>query len=282
MKLPQPAKPEQQRIAEILDDLDRAIRASEQVITKLEMLKRGLLHDLLTRGVDENGAVRRQNHLTQFKPSEVGQIPAEWDCIPLARAMRSSPQNGLYKPASAYQDLGAPIVRIDGFYDGSLQPASTFKRVKVSTSELDTYRLHVGDVLVNRVNSLEYVGKTAYIPDLTEPTIFESNIMRLSLNQEILDSCFATLWMCSPMVRAHFHRRAKSAISQASINQTDVGSVPVALPRPHEQKEIVRQIHVLDVQIEASRSEVTKLTHLKHGLTDDLLTGRVRVLPHPR
>ena len=50
--------PEQRQIAAILDTLDEAIRRTEQIIAKLQQMKQGLLHDLLTRGVDENGNLR--------------------------------------------------------------------------------------------------------------------------------------------------------------------------------------------------------------------------------
>ena len=53
-----PPIPEQRRIAEILDAVDDAIRSTEQLIAKLEQVKQGLLHDLLTRGIDDNGKLR--------------------------------------------------------------------------------------------------------------------------------------------------------------------------------------------------------------------------------
>ena len=56
--VPIPPLREQRRIAEILDSADEAIRATERVIDKLKQVKKGLLHDLLTRGLDENGQLR--------------------------------------------------------------------------------------------------------------------------------------------------------------------------------------------------------------------------------
>ena len=66
-------------IAEILDTLDEAIRKTEQVIAKLQQMKQGLLHDLLTRGIDDNGELRDpERHPEQFKDSPLGRIPREW------------------------------------------------------------------------------------------------------------------------------------------------------------------------------------------------------------
>ncbi len=75
-----PPPPEQRRIAEILDTLDAAIRRTEQVIAKLQQMKQGLLHDLLTRGIDEHGELRDpERHPEQFKDSPLGQIPSGWE-----------------------------------------------------------------------------------------------------------------------------------------------------------------------------------------------------------
>ena len=83
-----PPLPEQRRIAEILDTVDEAIRRTEQVIAKLQQMKQGLLHDLLTRGIDENGELRDpERHPEQFKDSPLGRIPREWEVGPLERLM---------------------------------------------------------------------------------------------------------------------------------------------------------------------------------------------------
>jgi type I restriction enzyme S subunit len=81
-----PPLPEQRRVAEILDTLDEAIRKTEQVIAKLQQMKQGLLHDLLTRGIDDNGELRDPDrHPEQFKDSPLGRIPERWEVLPLGQ-----------------------------------------------------------------------------------------------------------------------------------------------------------------------------------------------------
>lgn len=80
-----PPLPEQRRIAEILDTADAAIRETERVIAKLRQVKQGLLHDLLTRGLDAHGHLRDPDtRPEQFKDSSLGWIPREWEILPLA------------------------------------------------------------------------------------------------------------------------------------------------------------------------------------------------------
>ena len=94
-----PPLSEQRCIAKILDTLDETIRNTEQVIKKLEAMKQGLLHDLLTRGINENGEVRNPvRHPEQFKHSAIGQIPRVWEArsvmellAPDEPALRSGP-----------------------------------------------------------------------------------------------------------------------------------------------------------------------------------------------
>lgn len=70
---------EQFSIAAVLDTVDEAIAKTEAVIAKLKQVRAGLLHDLLTRGLDENGLLRDATvHSEQFKASPMGQIPKEW------------------------------------------------------------------------------------------------------------------------------------------------------------------------------------------------------------
>ena len=77
--------PEQRRIAEILDTIDEAIQKTEVLISKLKAMKQGLLHDLLTRGLDKNGKLRDpKTHPEQFKDSPLGRIPKEWNTTKLA------------------------------------------------------------------------------------------------------------------------------------------------------------------------------------------------------
>ncbi len=84
VRVPVPPLCEQRRMAEILDTLDEAIQRTEQIIAKLKQIKQCLLHDLLARGIDENGELRDpEQHPEQFKDSPLGRIPRAWKIIQL-------------------------------------------------------------------------------------------------------------------------------------------------------------------------------------------------------
>ncbi|HLB45524.1 MAG TPA: restriction endonuclease subunit S, partial [Anaerolineales bacterium] len=82
LRVPIAPLPEQRRIAEILDTIDAAIQQTDTLIAKLKQRKAGLLHDLLTRGLDQNGELRDPlAHPEQFKDSPLGRIPREWGLV---------------------------------------------------------------------------------------------------------------------------------------------------------------------------------------------------------
>lgn len=97
---------EQRRIAEILDTLDETIQKTEQVIAKLQLMKQGLLHDLLTLGLDDNGELRDpERHSEQFKESHLGLVPKDWSVKPLGQWLNGSPKNG-YSPIGVDENTG--------------------------------------------------------------------------------------------------------------------------------------------------------------------------------
>jgi len=160
--------------------------------------------------------------------------PHGWPEVPLGSLLKSGPQNGLYKHKSAYGE-GTPIVRIDAFYDGRLLELDSLKRLRLSEDELQRYALAEGDILINRVNSPEYLGKSAIIPALAEPMVFESNMMRLTVDTDQVEPQFVIAALQTNRTRRHFHVNARRAINQASLNQQDIKSLPVMLPPKDKQ-----------------------------------------------
>lgn len=155
--------------------------------------------------------------------------PMGWPVVTLGELIETGPTNGLYKHKSAYGS-GTPILRIDAFYDGVVRDLSALKRLQVEADELQRFGLHEGDIVINRVNSPEYLGKSALIPALPEPTVFESNMMRLAVDVGRVLPRYVIALLQTAAARAHFLSKAKHAINQSSINQQDVKSLLVALP----------------------------------------------------
>ena len=150
--------------------------------------------------------------------------------------------NGLYKPASEYGE-GVPIVRITDYTNGMIiNGTSELQRVATSEAEIQKYGITEGDILLNRVNSLEHVGKVSLIGPLTEPTVYESNMMRLRVNSDHALPMYIFYALTTQPAIEQIRQKSKRAIGQVSVNQTDVHSVCLPLPEVAEQKRIIEAV----------------------------------------
>ena len=150
--------------------------------------------------------------------------PLKWKRLKIKDAVTIEPQNGLYKPQSDYvaDGTGTPILRIDGFYNGRGTDFGSLKRLKCSGMEQQRYLLLEDDIVINRVNSIEYLGKCAHIKGLLEDTVYESNMMRMHFDPEHYNPVYICKLLCSQYIYDQIVNHAKKAVNQASINQKDV------------------------------------------------------------
>ena len=263
-----PLLSEQRGIAAVLDAIDGAIERTEAVITATERLRDALLHELLTRGVPGW-------HTAWKEAPGLGTIPADWEVVRLGDKIEDGPTNGVYKPESEY-GRGTCIIRIDDFIPGSLVCTQDFKRILVTEEERSRYQVSKDDILINRVNSLSHIAKSVLIPQLSESTLFESNMIKLRMCSDVLPK-FAAYVLLSRNCRQYFITRAKKAVQQASINQQDVAEMPLSFPTFEEQQTIATALDGVEESLTLARYETNALKLLQTSTADALLTGRVRV-----
>lgn len=237
---------EQRRIVEVINAMAAQERAIMRSIAKLDQVREGVTAAQLV-GVE----------LTRFED-----------------VIEYGPQNGIYKQASSYGIDGTPIVRIDSFRGGPSDFTRNLLRVSLTAPEISSYGLAVGDIVINRVNTPELVGKSTSVRELTEPTVFESNMMRCKVRADRAVPSFVEMWLGSALPKKHFRVRAKSAISQASINGDDVRDCPFPCIEVREQRAILDRLAAVTVQQRVEEAELVKLRNTKQGLVDDLLSGR--------
>lgn len=188
-------------------------------------------------------------------------------CVPLKDLIVSGPQNGLYRPGADYGS-GNAILRIDSFYDGQILKSIELKRVRVEPEIATRYSLEPGDVLINRVNSIEFVGKCALVESLAETTLFESNIMRMQVDSERINPKLMIRWMCRETFRKHIVGRAKQAVNQASINQDDLRSAPIPVPTLDVQQKILKSILELETVASAATQAAQNIESLIKEILD--------------
>jgi type I restriction enzyme S subunit len=240
LQIPLPPLAEQRRIAEVLDQAE-ALRAKRRAaLAQIDTLTQSLFLDLF---------------------GDPATNPKGWPVRQLGELIVDGPQNGLYKPSTDYGS-GTPILRIDAFYDGFVTDISTLKRVRLTKAEATSFQLTENDVVINRVNSLEYLGKCALIPELPEPTVFESNMMRMRFDSEIAHPRFVVQFLQTGFAKSQIQMRAKHAVNQASINQQDVSSFRLSLPSVELQQEFARRVTAVEKLKTAHRASLAELDAL--------------------
>ena len=219
-KVPLPALEEQRRIVDVLSRAEGIVRLRREARAKAAELVPALFLDMF---------------------GDPASNPRGWPVVALGELIIDGPQNGLYKHKSFYGE-GTPILRIDGFYDGAVRDLSSLQRVRLAPEEIERYALTANDLVINRVNSPEYLGKSALIPALHEPTVFESNMMRLRLDETRAMPDFIIHSLQTEDLRMQVLASAKHAINQSSINQQDVRALQVLLPPIDLQRQFAAKV----------------------------------------
>jgi|JI10StandDraft_1071094.scaffolds.fasta_scaffold204551_1 type I restriction enzyme S subunit len=253
LKIPLPPLAEQKQIVAILQEADALRRKKKEILEKSNRLAGALFLEMFGDPVrNEKG----------------------WDILPLGKMLNQEPQNGLYKHSSEYGD-GTKILRIDSFYDGKVINLENLKKLKLSEMEIEKYKVFANDILINRVNSIEYLGKCALVPSINEDIVFESNIMRFSIDLEKINPLFLIKNLLHQSCRNQLLKLAKVAINQASINQQDVKSIKIPLPPLHLQNDFAQKVQAIEDTTKQIESSLQKMEKLYDSLLQKAFTGNL-------
>jgi len=277
--LPWPPPPEQRRIAEILDSLDDAIRATEQVIAKLELMRRGLLHDLLIRGLGEQGDSRRQHSDVSALPEHDGTVlEPRWPRVSLGELVSVITKGTT--PTSigrSYSASGIPFLRVENISEDGAIDYSQMLRVDLRThGALLRSQLHPLDVLLSIAGTL---GRSAVWPESAGTANCNQAVAIIRPKPGRLDPAFLSAYLRSDFGSAQVLARSVQ-LAQANLSLAEVGRISLRLPTLGEQRRIVERLQAATAQIRRERELLQKAARVRAGLADDLLTGRTRVQTH--
>lgn len=159
--------------------------------------------------------------------------------IPLGEVLTKS-QYGTSAKASATGE-GVPILRMGNIQGGHLD-FSDLKHIELSKNDLDKYRLNHGDILINRTNSLELVGKAAMFEAREGDWVFASYLVRLVVDESKALPEFISAAINSRIGRSYVYRTARRAIGMVNINAKEIAKMPLPIPSIKEQERIVTRL----------------------------------------
>ena len=257
LKIPLPPLPEQKKIAEILSTADQAVEKINKARDKTQRLKKGLMQELLTKGLRQK----------EFKDTEIGRIPKQWEIVKISE---------LGKTITG----GTPPTSNNTFWNGNI-PFITPADVKEDKYVCKTERyitsegarkvgfiLPTGTVLVVCIGST--IGKTG--------VIYGEGIINQQINAIICDEKVNKDYVYYAVTfRAGLLKSLSGVAAVPIIKKSLFEQFKLPLPPLPEQRKIAEILSGVDERLDLLRTRKEKLNKIKKGLMNDLLTGRKRV-----
>lgn len=196
-----------------------------------------------------------------FSRSEVT-VPKKWKLKTIGDVLIET-QYGLSEPLEKAGDL--PVLRMMNITNGYVVP-NDMKYLDSSYKEAEKYTLNKGDLVFNRTNSMEWVGRTGVF-ELEEKHLFASYLIKLVVDEEVITPFYLNQYLNLPLVQYRLKAYATPGVSQANINPGSLKSLPILLPPICEIKETERLLRNFDKNIESivmqKNNAMTLLQQLK-------------------
>ncbi len=266
--IPLPPLPEQKAIAQVLKSVQEAKEKTEEVIKALKEFKKSLMRHLFTYGpvpVNETDRV-------EIRETEIGPLPAHWKVVRLGEVVNKF-QYGISKRGEKKGSF--PIIRMNNLQDGRVV-AYPLQYVNLSEEEFVRFRLEKRDILFNRTNSFELVGKTALF-ELEGDYVFASYLIRLKVSTKYIEPHFLNYLLNWEKTQNRLKRLASRAVSQANISASKLREFKIPLPPLPEQQQIAHILQAVDRRIEAEENRKQALEDLFRSLLHNLMTAKIRL-----
>lgn len=251
IKIHIPPLKEQQKIAEILSTVDEQIEQTNELIKRAQLLKRGLIQQLITKGIGH----------TKFKKSELGEIPVDWEIKKLGDVSTFTNGQAHEKVVSKdgkYILVNAKFISTAG---------NVYKKVSdnLSPLELDSITMVMSDLPNGKA-----LGKCFLIDEENKYTL---NQRICSINAVNINSKF----LYYQLNRNKYYLKFDNKVGQTNLKKSDVLNCPILIPSYQEQQKIAEILSSMDQDIEGYEEEKERYKELKKGLMQQLLTGKTRV-----
>jgi len=256
-KLQRPPLPEQQKIAEILSTVDQAIEKIDEAINKTQRLKKGLMQELLTKGIGHK----------EFKNSEIGRIPKEWE---------------IYKIKNIGNIITGktPPTKNKIYWNGNIPfitPADIKQNKYINNTERNVSNegvRRIGYILPKESVVVVCIGSTIGKIGLTSKESVTNQQNNSIVCKKKINPHYVYYAL---LLRSKILKSFSGIAAVPIINKTLFGNLEIPLPPLPEQQKIAEILSTVDSRLEILRKRKGKLEKIKKGLMNDLLTGRKRV-----
>ena len=265
-RLPLPQILEQQAISAALSDVDALITALDKLIDKKRDIKQAAMQELLT------GKKRLPRFASgnEYKQTEVGVIPKDWDITEVKDITRAHKQ-GFYTK-DRYVENGVRLVRITDLMNPLIDYAA-MPMLLISKGDFDLFKIKIGDFLFARSGA---IGRYGIVYEDVN-AIFGSYIIRFTFDlNKIMNEYFGFLYETEVVWKQL--RSITQGSSNINIDASNIKSIRIPLPPLPEQRAIASTLTDMYAEISALEQERDKTKLLKQGMMQEMLTGRIRLV----
>ena len=261
-----PKKAEQQRIAEILSTTDAYIENLDKIIEDYQLLKKGMMKKLLTEGIGH----------TEFKETEIGRIPKEWEVVKLSEVGKFSAGGADKKIKEDETEINL-INYMDVYKNHKIDNNIDFMKVTATQKEIAEKSVSIGDVLFTPSSETpDDIGHSAVVTENIPLGVYSYHLIKLKFERNI------NLYYKGYMFAAPYVLKQFSTLSQGStrftLSPSQFGKVKIAIPTNHKEQEAIANVLMnIDSVISNYINDLLNFKELKLSLMDKLLTGKIRV-----
>jgi type I restriction enzyme S subunit len=259
LRLPMPSKLSEQRgIVEVLGVVDSAIELADKVIAKTGRLKKGLMQQLLTRGIGH----------TEYKDTPIGKTPKEWQIATLSNVAEIRGN----KSISSFEKIA--------FIPMELVPDSeVFAKYEIrERGNVKSYTYcEAGDLLLAKITPSLENGKQGIVPSNIPNRVALATTEVFPLMSKGINVLFLFYILKFSKFRNKIISSMIGTTGRQRASKEGVEKLEIPLPSQGEQQRIAEICLAADKKLELEKKEKNRLERIKQGLMDLLLTGKVRI-----
>jgi type I restriction enzyme S subunit len=267
-----PTQAEQEDIAKALSDASALIGSLERLIAKKRNIKQGAMQELLTGKKRLPGF---ENPIGR-KQTEAGVIPKDWEVRTIGQLalIKTGPFGTLLK-ASEYSENGVPLISVGEIREGYLRIAENTPRISSAvTRRLPQYLLRTGDIVFGRKGGVQ---RSVLIRPEQNGWFLGSDGITVRPTKDC-NSAYLAFQFQSARVQEWLLRNAIGT-TMPSLNQDILCNLAVPVPPTSAEQEcIVAVLNDMDADLAALEGKLGKARQLKHGMMQELLIGRTRLV----
>jgi type I restriction enzyme S subunit len=249
--IPVPPLAEQERIVKLLDEADALRKLRAQANRRTAALLPALFDELF---------------------GDPGANPMKWPVRPAGGLMLSC-EYGTSQKANE-ENRGITVLRMGNVTTTGDLDLQSLKTVELTQAELDKQLLQPGDVLFNRTNSRDLVGKTGMWDGRCE-AVAASYFIRVRFNPDVEHPQHFTSFMNHPFMKRRLMEMARGAVGQANINAQELKAIPIPVPPLAIQQTFARRVAEIRELEAAQAASRRRLDALFHSLLHRAFSGEL-------